>query len=75
MRNTIKNVLIVVLVFIIICQFWEYLKNGPEILHNITKERANIKAVVLPAKTDSALANFSNRFPSELSFLVYTLIC
>ena len=48
MRNTIRNVMMVVPVLITSCQVSEYLKNGPVTAHASTVRVAVIKAAVEP---------------------------
>src|ERR1700712_2519661 len=68
-RKTIKNVIMVVPVFIISCHVSEYLNMGPVIPQIIMVDIAMINAAELPVAMVAQLEKRSNRF-----FLLVTLV-
>jgi hypothetical protein len=59
-KNTIRNVSTVVLVFIISCQVSDQLKIGPEMNHNIVNTHAIMNASGAPTSMADRLENFAN---------------
>src|SRR5690349_16475079 len=68
-RNTMRNVTIVVPVLMKSCHASEYLKRGPVTAHNTTMESAVIKAQLLPAASVTTLENLSHTEGTDLILL------
>lgn len=74
MMNTIKKVIMVVLVLITSCQVSENLKMGPVTAQSMIRTHAIIKAPGLPDALVTCVENLSKKRPKELGLPVFDFI-